>query len=36
LTKAVSYEFKIVLKERETLKEVVIYSGKTSKKTIQH
>jgi hypothetical protein len=32
LEKAVNYDFKIVLKETETLKEVVIYSGKTSKK----
>ncbi len=32
LTKAVNYDFKIQLKEAETLKEVVIYTGKTSKK----
>jgi hypothetical protein len=32
LTKAVNYDFKIQLKEAESLKEVVIYSGKTSKK----
>lgn len=32
LSKAVNYDFKVVLKETETLKEVVIYSGKTSKK----
>src|SRR5690606_8265325 len=32
LTKAVNYDFKIVLKETEALQEVVIYSGKTSKK----
>jgi hypothetical protein len=32
LTKAVNYDFKIVLKEGTTLKEVVIYTGKTSKK----
>jgi hypothetical protein len=32
LTKAVNYDFKIVLKENETLKEVVVFSGKTSKK----
>lgn len=32
LTKSVNYDFKVVLKETETLKEVVIYSGKTSKK----
>ncbi len=32
LPKAVNYDFKIVLKEANQLKEVVIYSGKTSKK----
>ena len=32
LPKAVNYDFKVVIKETETLKEVVIYSGKTSKK----
>lgn len=32
LTKAVSYDFKVVLKEGEVLREVVIYTGKTSKK----
>ena len=32
LTKQVSYDFKIVLKEGNSLKEVKIYSGKTSKK----
>ncbi len=32
LTKSVNYDFKIVLNERESLKEVVVYSGKTSKK----
>jgi hypothetical protein len=32
LDKAVNYDFKIVLKEGEQLKEVVIYTGKTSKK----
>jgi Family of unknown function (DUF5686)/CarboxypepD_reg-like domain len=32
LTKAVNYDFKIILKENETLKEVVVFSGKTSKK----
>ena len=29
---SVNYDFKVVLKEAEVLKEVVIYSGKTSKK----
>jgi Family of unknown function (DUF5686)/CarboxypepD_reg-like domain len=32
LTKAVNYDLKIVLKESESLKEVVVYRGKTSKK----
>ena len=32
LTKAVNYDFKIVLKASESLKEVVVYRGKTSKK----
>ncbi len=32
LEKAVNYDFVVVLKEMQTLKEVVIYSGKTSKK----
>ncbi len=32
LTKQVNYNFKVVLKEGEELKEVVIYTGKTSKK----
>lgn len=32
LTKKVSYEMKVVLNEEEVLKEVVIYTGKTSKK----
>jgi hypothetical protein len=32
LTKLVNYEMKIVLKETENLKDVVIYTGKTSKK----
>jgi hypothetical protein len=32
LDKAVSYNFKVLLREVEQLKEVVIYSGKTSKK----
>jgi hypothetical protein len=32
LNKAVNYDFKILLKEVEVLKEVVIYAGKTSKK----
>jgi hypothetical protein len=32
LTKAVNYDFKIRLNEAETLKEVVIFTGKTSKK----
>ena len=32
LEKSVNYNFKIQLKEIETLKEVVIYKGKTSKK----
>ena len=32
LTKQVNYEFKVVLKEIESLKAVVVYSGKTSKK----
>ncbi len=32
LTKQVSYDFKIVLKESNSLKEVKIYAGKTSKK----
>ncbi|MEN9908021.1 MAG: hypothetical protein RLZZ540_1170 [Bacteroidota bacterium] len=32
LNKAVNYNFKILLKEVEVLKEVVIYTGKTSKK----
>ena len=32
LTKSVSYDFKIVLSEGKSLKEVVVYSGKTSKK----
>ena len=32
LTKSVNYDFKIVLNERESLKEVVVYTGKTSKK----
>ncbi|HLP65654.1 DUF5686 family protein [Flavobacterium sp.] len=32
LTKKVTYEMKIVLNEEEVLKEVVIYTGKTSKK----
>ncbi|WP_026712820.1 DUF5686 and carboxypeptidase-like regulatory domain-containing protein [Flavobacterium daejeonense] len=32
LEKAVNYNFKIVLKDAEELKEVVIYTGKTSKK----
>lgn len=32
LTKKVSYEMKIVLNEEEVLKEVVVYTGKTSKK----
>jgi hypothetical protein len=33
LTKQVSYDFKIVLKEGNSLKEVKIYAGKTSKKS---
>lgn len=32
LTKSVNYNFTIELKDQETLKEVVIYTGKTSKK----
>ena len=32
LEKAVNYNFKIVLKDAEELKEVVVYTGKTSKK----
>lgn len=32
LTKKVNYEMKIVLNEEEVLKEVVVYTGKTSKK----
>jgi hypothetical protein len=32
LTKKVTYELKIVLNEEEVLKEVVVYTGKTSKK----
>lgn len=32
LTKAVTYELKVVLKETQNLKDVVIYRGKTSKK----
>ena len=32
LEKAVNYNFKVVLKDTEELKEVVIYTGKTSKK----
>ncbi len=32
LVKAVNYNFKVVLKDAEELKEVVIYTGKTSKK----
>lgn len=32
LTKKVTYEMKVVLNEEEVLKEVVIYTGKTSKK----
>ncbi|GGA88680.1 membrane protein [Flavobacterium palustre] len=32
LDKAVNYNFKVLLKDMEELKEVVIYSGKTSKK----
>lgn len=32
LTKAVNYNFKVVMKDAEELKEVVIYTGKTSKK----
>ena len=32
LTKKVTYEMKIVLNEEEVLKEVVVYTGKTSKK----
>ncbi len=32
LPKLVNYDFKVVLKEGNTLKEVVIYAGKTSKK----
>lgn len=32
LTKSVSYDFKIVLSEGKSLKEVVVYAGKTSKK----
>ncbi|RZJ63181.1 MAG: carboxypeptidase-like regulatory domain-containing protein, partial [Flavobacterium sp.] len=32
LPKSVNYDFKVVLKETNQLKEVVIYSGKTSKK----
>ena len=32
LPKSVTYELKVVLSEEETLKEVVIYAGKTSKK----
>ena len=32
LTKAVNYDFKIILKEGEQLQEVVIFTGKTSKK----
>ncbi|MEL1240825.1 DUF5686 and carboxypeptidase-like regulatory domain-containing protein [Flavobacterium flavipallidum] len=32
LTKAVNYDFKVVMKDAEELKEVVIYAGKTSKK----
>lgn len=32
LTKSVLYDFKIVLSERESLKEVVVFRGKTSKK----
>ena len=32
LTKSVSYDFKIVLSDGQKLKEVVVYSGKTSKK----
>jgi ribosomal protein L14E/L6E/L27E len=33
LTKSVNYDFKIVLSEGKSLKEVVIYAGKTSKKS---
>ncbi|HEX9979539.1 MAG TPA: DUF5686 family protein [Flavobacterium sp.] len=32
LTKSVNYDFKVVLREAETLKEIVVYTGKTSKK----
>lgn len=32
LTKAVNYNFSIVLSEQQSLKEVVVYTGKTSKK----
>ena len=32
LPKLVNYDFKVVLKESNTLKEVVVYAGKTSKK----
>ena len=32
LTKSVNYNFTIVLSEQESLKEVVVYTGKTSKK----
>lgn len=32
LTKLVNYDFKVVLKEGNSLKEVVVYGGKTSKK----
>jgi ribosomal protein L14E/L6E/L27E len=32
LTKSVNYDFKIVLSEGKSLKEVVVYAGKTSKK----
>jgi hypothetical protein len=32
LPKAVNYDFKVVLEEGKSLKEVVVYSGKTSKK----
>lgn len=32
LDKAVNYDFKVILKDAEELKEVVIYTGKTSKK----
>ncbi|WP_309641983.1 DUF5686 family protein [Flavobacterium sp.] len=32
LTKEVNYDFKIILKDSQNLKEVVVYAGKTSKK----